>query len=93
MNQEEKLTQMIELANGKNYDKTPTVGNALYLFKEIKKLERSTDELLEAKGDLERIFGLDKKDINKMTKNQLYMAHQSLMVNGIYELLINEKEA
>lgn len=96
MNQEElimeKLKQIVEMANGKNYDKTPTVGNALALFREIKKCERNVDELLEAKGDLERIFGLDKKGINKMTKNQLYMCHQSLMVNGIYEMLIKEKE-
>lgn len=90
MNQE-KLNQLVENANGKNFYKVPTVPVALILFKEIKKVEKKTNELAEAKKDLEEIFGLDKKEINKMTKNQLYMKHQSLMVNGIYELLLTKE--
>lgn len=90
MNQE-KLNQLVEKANGKNFYKVPTVPVALILFKEIKKMETKTNELAEAKKDLEEIFGLDKKEISKMTKNQLYMKHQSLMVNGIYELLLTKE--
>lgn len=85
-NWKEDLTYMVELANGEDYDKTPTIQNALNLYKEIKKVEKQ-NELNEAKCDLEMIFGVKKEELRKLTKNQLYMLHQSNMVNAIYFML------
>lgn len=81
------LIYMIELANGVNYDKTATIENSLELFKEIKKVEKTTDELKEAKYDLETIFCVPATELKKLTKNRIYMLHQSMMVNQIYMIL------
>ena len=81
------LIYMIELANGANYDKTASIDNALEIFKNIKKVEKTTNELEEAKYDLETIFGLPKDEFKKLTKNKIYMLHQSMMVNQIYMIL------
>lgn len=75
--------------------KTPTIDTALEIFKEIKKMDRAVmgggvdykKELYSAKEDLDLIFQIPEGEIKKMTKNNLYMQHQSLMVNAIYELL------
>lgn len=86
---------------GDKIPKEPTVKSALDIFKEIKKMERYTkwgdieanyrQELSSAKEDLEYIFKISEKEIKTMTKNNLYMKHQSLMVNAIYELLTKGK--
>ena len=76
--------------------KTPTIDTALKIFREIKKMDRAViggevdykKELFSAKEDLELIFQIPKEEIQQMTKNNLYMKHQSLMVNAIYELLM-----
>lgn len=81
------LIYIIELANGINYDKTPTIENSLEIFKNIKKVERTTNELEEAKYDLEIVFGLPKGEFKNLTKNKIYMLHQSMMVNQIYMIL------
>lgn len=83
----EDLIYIIELANGINYDKTPTIENSLEIFKNIKKVERTTNELEEAKYDLEIVFGLPKAEFKNLTKNKIYMLHQSMMVNQIYMIL------
>ena len=82
----EDLMYMVELANGVDYDKTATIANALELFKGIKKVEKE-NELNEAKCDLEMIFGVSKEELKGLSKNQLYMLHQSSMVNAIYFVL------
>jgi hypothetical protein len=82
----EDLVYMVELANGVDYDREPTIANALELFKGIKKVEKE-NELNEAKCDLEMIFGVKKEDLKGLSKNQLYMLHQSNMVNAIYFML------
>ena len=76
--------------------KTPNIDTALKIFKEIKKMDRAVmgggvdykKELFSAKEDLNLIFQIPEKEIQGMTKNNLYMEHQSLMVNAIYELLM-----
>ena len=81
--------------NVKDIPKEPTIQSALSIFKKIKECERLDDkgevdykkELLEAKKDLEFIFNIPIKEINAKTKNNLYMEHQSLMVNAIYIML------
>lgn len=76
--------------------KTPTIDTALKIFKKIKELERFNggltvdyeNELREAKLDLSEIFGMTYEELKVLSKNNLYMKHQSLMVNAIYELLM-----
>ena len=68
--------------------KSKSVDVAMKIFKHVKfneshkgsKIDRK-QELELAKRDLQEIFGEDTK---KMTKNQIYMMHQSKMVNTIY---------
>ena len=45
-------------------------------------------ELQEAKDDLLNIFGIDVKG---MTKNQIYLKHQSEMINTIYSKFVEEE--
>lgn len=86
-----KLETIIEKANGKDYDKTPTIKNALELFKGIKKMEKNTNkELEEAKKDLIEIFLVNPEDLKRLTKNNIYMLHQSMMVNQIYMNLMGK---
>lgn len=82
---------------GEKIPKEATIGSALAIFKEIKKMERFAfygdaklmrkQELSSAKEDLEFIFGIKPEEIKSLTKNNLYLKHQSLMVNSIYILL------
>lgn len=89
--QKEELNYILELANGKNYDKTPSIKNALELFKKIKEVEKSTGkELEEAKYDLTEIFCVKAEELKRLTKNNIYMLHQSMMVNQIYMNLMGK---
>ena len=89
--QKEELNYILELANGKNYDKTPSIKNALELFKKIKEVEKSTGkELEEAKYDLTEIFRVKAEELKRLTKNNVYMLHQSMMVNQIYMNLMGK---
>lgn len=68
---------------------------ALKIFKKIKDFERNGEndevdydvELRCAKNDLHSIFDISMEEINKLTKNNLYMEHQSKLVNAIYMML------
>lgn len=68
---------------------------ALAMFRKVKEYERldsfnKVDYKMEesmAKYDLYVIFGIDQEKILKMTKNNLYMLHQSLWVNTLYEMI------
>lgn len=85
------LHTTIQWGNGENYDKTPTLQNALDLFKNIKKEQRETGhELDEAKADLICIFDVDAKNLQNITKNNIYLMHQSMMVNSIFAMLRGE---
>ena len=61
------------------------------LLKKIKEFDRKVDnktELKHAKDDLENIFEVNTKG---MTKNKIFLEHQSKMVNSIYsEILLDE---
>lgn len=95
----EKLLQTLKGYCGEDFDTSPDIANAMELFKQIKKCERTNPdgekdyrgELLLAQGDLMLIFGVEPRDFRKLTKNQLYMFHQSKMVNAIYDLLKGEE--
>lgn len=83
-------------SNGDKIPTDPTIQSALSIFKMIKKMERPIcndevdykKELLNAKEDLENIFDVSKDDLKYLSKNNLYLKHQSMMVNSIYELLV-----
>lgn len=83
----EDLLYIVELANGKDYNRAATIENSLELFKNIKKVEKTTNELNEAKCDLEMIFNVPTNELKGLTKNKIYMLHQSMMVNQIYMIL------
>lgn len=60
----------------------------IYLkIKEYEKRNGVKAELQEAKDDLLNIFGIDVKG---MTKNKIYLKHQSEMINTIYSKFIEE---
>lgn len=77
-----------------------SIDNALKIYRTIKEYERKLyhmngieeapkyeKELNEAKSDLVDIFGFDISEIKKMTKNNIYLNHQSKLVNSIYIML------
>lgn len=74
----------------------PTIENAIKVYKEVKKYERTNgdsevdykNELMEAKYDLQIIFNTN---FIGLSKNNLYLAHQSLWVNSVYALLKGEE--
>ena len=77
-------------------EKYPTgdsIDSALKIYKKIKEFERfpnnslSVDyenELREAKFDLVDIFGMKPEELKTLSKNNLYLTHQSKLVNAIY---------
>lgn len=92
-----KLNDKITLAYkgcGDKYPEEVTIDAALKIFKKIKYLERFNggftvdyqNELREAKLDLVEIFGMTYEELRLLSKNNLYLTHQSKMVNAIYML-------
>ena len=62
--------------------------SAKKIFKKIKEFDRRIDNNMEfkhAKDDLENIFDIDTKG---MTKNKVFLEHQSQMINSIYSRII-----
>lgn len=67
------------------------------IYKKIKDFERTGEnneidykmELSLAKDDLRYIFDMPIEEINKMSKNNLYLTHQSKWVNTVYIMLNN----
>jgi hypothetical protein len=94
------MTNLVELQNllsSIRYKEILTINDALSIFKELKKHEMFingkrdiNNEFEKTKQDIILIFGNEYKDkLKNMTKNQIYMLHQSLICNAIY---INRKE-
>ena len=71
--------------------KDKSLESAKKIFKKIKEFDKKVDnniELQHAKDDLENIFEIDTKG---MTKNKIFLEHQSKMINSIYsEILLDE---
>lgn len=75
--------------------KEKSLDSAIKIFKELKQFEKFDrngkvdyeKELLEAKYDLRVIFGID---IKGLSKNELYMTHQSMWVNTLYRLMLEK---
>lgn len=71
--------------------KDKSLESAKKIFKKIKEFDKKVDnniELQHAKDDLENIFEIDTKG---MTKNKIFLEHQSRMINSIYsEILLDE---
>ena len=71
--------------------KDKSLESAKKIFKKIKEFDKKVDnniELKHAKDDLENIFEVNTKG---MTKNKIFLEHQSKMVNSIYsEILLDE---
>lgn len=66
--------------------------SAKKVFEKVKKYEKRNGvkaELQEAKDDLENIFGIDVKG---MTKNKIFLEHQSKMINTIYSKFVEVDE-
>lgn len=81
------LEQAIETYSEQIKWQPDTLQNALQIFTKIKDNERlGGKELENAKRDLD-ILGVDYKGL---TKNQLYLKHQSEVVNRIYLILREE---
>ena len=96
----EKINFVYVLKNENLPKKDRFLDTALEIFNTIKDYERKhyhninikespdyAKELNEAISDLVNIFGLDIKEVKKMTKNSIYLKHQSLWVNSTYILL------
>lgn len=97
-----ELKKKIQWAYDSFEEKCPqdnSLDTALKIFKVIKAFERFNGddevdykrELMEAKMDLKLIFDIPVAELNKMTKNNIYMLHQSQMVNAIFMMLNNEE--
>lgn len=71
--------------------KDKSLESAKKIFKKIKEFDKKVDnniELQHAKDDLENIFEINTKG---MTKNKIFLEHQSKMINSIYsEILLDE---
>lgn len=82
-----KLKEKLQFVYDGKMEKFPegkTIEDAIEIFKEVKKYEKLQGELLEAKYDLQIIFDTNFKG---MTKNSIYLTHQSMWVNSIYIML------
>ena len=80
----EELKQAIELFTDEIEWKENNLENAISIFKKIKENEKLLDhELINAKKDLE-LLGIETKGL---TNNQIYLKHQSELVNRIYMIL------
>lgn len=70
--------------------KDKSLESAKKIFKKIKEFDRKVDNITElkyAKDDLENIFEVNTKG---MTKNKIFLEHQSKMINSIYsEILLD----
>lgn len=87
---QEQLEYLLTVATeNKGYSKQPTIRNAKDLFEKIKKVERSTNEFEETKYDLKEIFGFTDDDLKGMTKNHIYLEHQSRMINAMIHMFMN----
>lgn len=94
-----EIDNMINVVYKNCWDEYPkndkSLDAALKIFKKIKDFERIGEkygvdnnmELRYAKDDLHFVFDMSMGEINKLTKNNLYMMHQSKMVNAIYMML------
>lgn len=94
-----EIDNMINVVYKNCWDEYPkndkSLDAALKIFKKIKDFERIGEndeadydmELRYAKNDLHFVFDMSMEEINKLTKNNLYMMHQSKMVNAIYMML------
>ena len=68
--------------------KDKSLESAKKIFKKIKESDRKVDnniELKHAKDDLENIFEVNTKG---MTKNKIFLEHQSKMINSISSQII-----
>ena len=91
----EKL-QFVYMNKMDEFPKGKSIETAIKIFKEVKKFEKLDGdgkvdydrELLEAKYDLLIIFDAPFKGLSK---NNIYLAHQSLWVNSIF-IMLNEGE-
>lgn len=91
---QEQLEYVLAVATkNQGYCEQPTVRNAKDLFEKIKEVEKSTNEFEEAKYDLKEIFGFTDEEIKAMTKNHLYLEHQSRMINAIINLFMRKELA
>ncbi len=93
-----KLKEKLQFVYNGKMDKLPkgkSIETAIEIFKQVKKYEKTDEdgkidykkELLEAKYDLQRIFDTNFKNL---TKNNIYLTHQSAWVNSIY-IMLNEE--
>lgn len=94
-----KLKQQLYFVYNGEMDKMPkgkSIETAIKIYQDVKKYEKLNEngeidyakELQEAKYDLQIIFGINFKNI---TKNNIYLTHQSMWVNSLYKML-NEGE-
>lgn len=94
-----QIDTMINVVYKNCWDEYPkndkSLDAALKIFKKIKDFERNSKngevnyemELRYAKDDLHFVFDMSMEEINKLTKNNLYMMHQAKLVNAIYIML------
>lgn len=98
------IDTMINVVYKNCWDEYPkndkSLNAALKIYKKIKDFERNAGkndeadydmELRYAKEDLFLVFGMSMVKINKLSKNNLYMLHQSKLVNAIYKMLNKEQ--
>lgn len=94
-----KLKEKLQFVYDGRMDEFPegkSIETAIKIFKDIKKYEKIDSagkvdykrELLEAKYDLQIIF--DTNFIG-LSKNNIYLTHQSMWVNSLY-IMLNEEE-
>lgn len=92
-NLKEKL-QFVYNGKMEKMPKGKSIETAIEIFKDVKEYEKLDGdgnkdyerELIEAKYDLRIIFNINFKNL---TKNNIYLAHQSAWVNSIYIMLNN----
>lgn len=95
----EKLKEKLQFVYQDKMEEFPkgkTIETAIQVYKDVKKYEKTNGdgekdydrELLEAKYDLQIIFDVNFKGL---TKNNIYLTHQSMWVNSVY-IMLNEGE-
>ena len=94
-----KLKEKLQFVYAGRMDEFPkgkSIETAIKVYKDVKKYEKTDGdgevdynrELLEAKYDLQIIFNINFKGL---TKNNIYLTHQSMWVNSVY-IMLNEGE-
>jgi len=94
-----KLKEKLQFVYNGKMEKMPkgkSIETAIKIFKDIKKYEKTDGdgkidykrELLEAKYDLQIIFNVN---FIGLSKNNIYLTHQSMWVNSLYIMLNEEK--